>query len=106
MLSENFKVIVVGGSITGLALARMLEMANIDFLVLEAYPDIAPQVGASIGLLPNGLRVLDQMGCYDKIADLVPEPVDKVFFQNNRGRTVAQIRGLRDGAIQRYYPYL
>ncbi|KAJ0310237.1 hypothetical protein Brms1b_008831 [Colletotrichum noveboracense] len=43
----------------------MLEKFDIDYVVLEAYPDIAPQVGASIGLLPNGLRILDQLGCYE-----------------------------------------
>ncbi|CAH0047714.1 unnamed protein product [Clonostachys solani] len=61
----SFRVVIVGGSVAGLALANMLEKFDIDFVVLEAYPDIAPQVGASIGLLPNGLRILDQLGCYD-----------------------------------------
>ncbi|KAB8268882.1 hypothetical protein BDV30DRAFT_230298 [Aspergillus minisclerotigenes] len=65
MSSKSFKVIIAGGSIAGLSLALMLEKNGIDFLVLEAYPSIAPQVGASIGLLPNGLRILDQLGCYD-----------------------------------------
>ncbi|CAG9949055.1 unnamed protein product [Clonostachys rosea f. rosea IK726] len=61
----SFRVVIVGGSVAGLALANMLEKFDIDYVVLEAYPDIAPQVGASIGLLPNGLRILDQLGCYD-----------------------------------------
>ncbi|KAJ3962256.1 hypothetical protein N0V92_000987 [Colletotrichum tropicale] len=60
-----FRVVIVGGSVAGLALANMLEKFDIDYVVLEAYPDIAPQVGASIGLLPNGLRILDQLGCYE-----------------------------------------
>ncbi|KXH43032.1 FAD binding domain-containing protein [Colletotrichum simmondsii] len=59
------KIVIVGGSVAGLALANMLEKFNIDYVVLEAYPEIAPQVGASIGLLPNGLRILDQLGCYE-----------------------------------------
>lgn len=53
------------GSVASLSLANMLEKFDIDYVVLEAYPDIAPQVGASIGLLPNGLRILDQLGCYE-----------------------------------------
>ncbi|EXF76212.1 FAD binding domain-containing protein [Colletotrichum fioriniae PJ7] len=61
----TFKIVIVGGSVAGLALANMLEKFNIDYVVLEAYPEIAPQVGASIGLLPNGLRILDQLGCYE-----------------------------------------
>ncbi|KAG7054522.1 hypothetical protein JMJ77_0007002 [Colletotrichum scovillei] len=61
----TFKIVIVGGSVAGLALANMLEKFDIDYVVLEAYPEIAPQVGASIGLLPNGLRILDQLGCYE-----------------------------------------
>ncbi|KAJ3938327.1 uncharacterized protein N0V96_011572 [Colletotrichum fioriniae] len=61
----TFKIVIVGGSVAGLALANMLEKFNIGYVVLEAYPEIAPQVGASIGLLPNGLRILDQLGCYE-----------------------------------------
>ncbi|KAF5858895.1 hypothetical protein ETB97_003601 [Aspergillus alliaceus] len=64
MAFKSFKVIIAGCSIAGLSLALMLEKNGMDFLVLEAYPSIAPQVGASIGLLPNGLRNLDQLGCY------------------------------------------
>jgi 2-polyprenyl-6-methoxyphenol hydroxylase-like FAD-dependent oxidoreductase len=64
----------------------MLERNGIDFLVLEGYPSIAPQVGASIGLLPNGLRILDQLGCCDKAIAMAEYPVKKVYFRDNRGR--------------------
>ncbi|KAI9929711.1 hypothetical protein MW887_001187 [Aspergillus wentii] len=72
--TKNFRVVIVGGSIAGLTLAHSLERANIDYVVLEAYNDIAPQVGASIGVLPNGARILDQLGIYDDILDEV-EPM-------------------------------
>lgn len=78
-------MIIAGGSIAGLSLALMLEKNGIDFLVLEAYKAIAPQVGASIGLLPNGLRVLDQLGCYERIVDECEYPVNKVYFRDSRG---------------------
>jgi 2-polyprenyl-6-methoxyphenol hydroxylase-like FAD-dependent oxidoreductase len=61
--SKSFKVIIVGGSIAELSLALMLEKNGIDFLMLEGYPSIATQVGASLALLPNGQRILDQLGC-------------------------------------------
>ncbi|QPC74549.1 hypothetical protein HYE68_005301 [Fusarium pseudograminearum] len=69
----GFKVIIVGGSVTGLTVANILECFNIDYVLLEAYPHIAPQVGASIGILPNGFRILDQLGCYEPIIDLAGE---------------------------------
>ncbi|KAG4259131.1 hypothetical protein FPRO04_07436 [Fusarium proliferatum] len=66
----GFKVIIVGGSVAGLSVANMLEKFDIDYVLLEAYPQIAPQVGASIGILPNGFRILDQLGCFEPILDI------------------------------------
>ncbi|KAJ5192502.1 hypothetical protein N7449_008644 [Penicillium cf. viridicatum] len=62
MSHKHFKVVIVGGSVAGLSLANMLETVNIDYVILEAHEEIAPQVGASIRLMPNGLRILDQLG--------------------------------------------
>lgn len=61
---QPFKVIIVGGSIAGLSLASMLERLDIDFVVLEAYGEIAPQLGASITIWPHMARILDQIGCW------------------------------------------
>ncbi|KXH64083.1 FAD binding domain-containing protein [Colletotrichum salicis] len=46
----GFRVIIVGGSVSGLSLANMLERLDIDYTLLEAYPNIAPQVGATESL--------------------------------------------------------
>lgn len=86
MSSKENRVIIVGGSIAGLSLALMLEKNGIDFLVLEGYPSIAPQVGASIGVLPNGLRILDQLGCCDEVIKAAEFPVDKVLFRDSLGQ--------------------
>jgi 2-polyprenyl-6-methoxyphenol hydroxylase-like FAD-dependent oxidoreductase len=64
---NEFKIIIAGGGVAGLTLANMLEKFNIDYVILEAHGDIAPPAGASIGLFPNGLLVLDQLGCYDAV---------------------------------------
>ncbi|KAG9665381.1 FAD/NAD(P)-binding domain-containing protein, partial [Aureobasidium melanogenum] len=48
------KVIIAGGGIAGLTLANALEQANVDYVLLERRNEIAPQVGASIGILANG----------------------------------------------------
>ncbi|UNI15373.1 hypothetical protein JDV02_001910 [Purpureocillium takamizusanense] len=44
----------------------MLEMSGISYILYESYHDIAPDAGASLGLMPNGLRILDQLGLTDK----------------------------------------
>ncbi|TQV89967.1 FAD binding domain-containing protein [Cordyceps javanica] len=64
MSKYDFKVVVVGGGPTGLALANMLEQLKIDYVVLEAYSNITPRLGTGL-FLSNSLRVLDQLGCLD-----------------------------------------
>jgi 2-polyprenyl-6-methoxyphenol hydroxylase-like FAD-dependent oxidoreductase len=64
-LHSDFKVVVCGGGVAGLTLANCLERAKIDYVLLEAREEIAPQLGASIGLGPNGSRILDQLGAFD-----------------------------------------
>ncbi|PQE09701.1 FAD binding domain-containing protein [Rutstroemia sp. NJR-2017a BBW] len=103
---KQFKVLIIGGSVAGLSLANMLQLNGIDFVVLEGYPKIAPQVGASIGLLPNGNRILDQLGLFDTILELAP-PVEKFNFRNSKGERIAGHSGMRHSFVQRHgYPIL
>ncbi|KAK5207798.1 hypothetical protein LTR72_007405 [Exophiala xenobiotica] len=100
----EFRVVIAGGSITGLALANMLQLYDIDFVVLESYADIAPQVGASIGLLPHGNRILDQLGLFQKILDLCP-PLDSFHFRDHTGNIICEFRGMNHSMHERHgYP--
>lgn len=92
---SQFKVIISGGSIAGLMLANALEKAGIDYVVLEAYGDFAPQVGASIGILPYGNRILDQIGVFHKILALAP-PLDHMLFHNDKGQILAEHKGVAE----------
>lgn len=100
VVKDNFKVVIAGGSITGLALANMLQLYNIDFVVLEAYPDITPQVGASIGILPHGNRILDQLGLFENILDLCP-PLDSFHFRKQSGHVIREFRGMNASMYER-----
>ncbi|OJJ42589.1 hypothetical protein ASPZODRAFT_162178 [Penicilliopsis zonata CBS 506.65] len=62
-----FKVIIIGGSVTGLTLAHCLDLAGIDYVVLEKHHQVHPQVGASLVIMPNGARVLEQLGVLDHL---------------------------------------
>lgn len=85
----RFRVVIVGGSIAGLTLAHCLLRNNIDFVVLESHADIAPQVGASIGILPNGARVLDQLGLFDDVLNEI-EPLRTSFIWTDSAKCITK----------------
>lgn len=60
----QFKVLIVGGSLVGLGLALALERAGIDYELFEK-GIFAPQLGASIGLHPHTIRILQQLGVWE-----------------------------------------
>lgn len=64
-MPSPFRVIIVGGGPVGLIAAHALSKAGIDFVVLEARPQIAEDVGASLVFLPYTLRMLGQLGLLD-----------------------------------------
>jgi 2-polyprenyl-6-methoxyphenol hydroxylase-like FAD-dependent oxidoreductase len=80
----------------------MLEKNGIDFVVLEGYGSIAPQVGASLGLLPNGLRVLDQLGCYETVLEMAETPVDTFFFRNSQGEQFWSFENFNRETVDRF----
>lgn len=91
--TQNFRVIIGGGGISGLTLANALEKAGIDYILLEARDTIHPQVGASIGLFANGMRIFDQLECFDPIAkETCPLQVSHSRYKN--GETYVTSDGL------------
>lgn len=85
----NFKAIIVGGSVAGLTLAHMFECANIDYVLLEARDTISPSIGASIVIMPNGARILDQLGLYDAMKDRFMTGMRRTYSRRSDGRVVA-----------------
>lgn len=102
MPSPGFRVVIAGGSIAGLSLALALEHHGIDFLVLEAYPEIAAQVGASIAILPSGFRILDQLDCYEDVMRLVNCTIDNFIIRDADGKKLIHVEHLEEHLIERY----
>lgn len=102
MADSKFKVVIVGGSVSGLSLANMLEKLNIDYVVLESHRDIAPQVGASIGLQASGLRILDQLGCADALLHIVDKPLQTQFLRDSEAGVFAKFEGISTKLEDRY----
>lgn len=67
----DFRAIIVGGSVAGLTLAHAFEKAGIDYVLLEARDNIAPNLGASVILFPNGATILDQLGIYENMEPIL-----------------------------------
>ncbi|KAF3045925.1 hypothetical protein E8E12_007443 [Didymella heteroderae] len=91
---QKIKVLIAGGSVAGLTLANILEQLGIDYMVLEKYSQIAPDVGASIGIFPNGFRILDQLGCYDAIKSLVEgaDAFQTLNMRNEHGQIISELK--------------
>lgn len=66
----GFKVIVIGGGLSGLGLAHTFTKAGIDYVVLERGEDLTPSAGASLALWPHNVRVLDQLGLLKDIEEI------------------------------------
>lgn len=92
MSKSEFQVIIVGGSIGGLTLAHCLQRAGIDHVVLEKAGNPAPQIGASIGIFPNGALILDQLQLYE----LVEKHIEHL--------SIATIRYPDGYSFKRYFP--
>lgn len=86
---EKLRVIIVGGSVSGLTLAHCLYHNDIEFVILEAGAEIAPEVGASIVVLPNGSRILDQIGVFDDVLAEV-EPLNNGLTWTADGKLVVE----------------
>ncbi|KAH7011163.1 FAD binding domain protein [Ilyonectria destructans] len=97
-----FKVVIAGAGVAGLTLANMLEKLDIDYIVLEAYRQIAPQVGASIGLFPNGLRILDQIDCYEPIRKLAEDALKDGNIRDKSGKVISSMENMSEHMIRRH----
>ncbi|KAG0341625.1 hypothetical protein BG004_005974 [Podila humilis] len=80
MPPSTLSVTIVGGGIGGLALANMLEKAQIDYVVIEKAVTIKA-LGSSLGLDASSLPVMDQLGLLDDFIK-VSKPVRQFNFYN------------------------
>ena len=88
MALKPCKVIIAGAGLAGLTLALTLEKTGVDYVLLEAYPDIIAHAGAGICLLPNALRILDQLGCYEDLVSRVKQGVDDINMRKPDGESM------------------
>ncbi|KAB8210377.1 hypothetical protein BDV34DRAFT_220516 [Aspergillus parasiticus] len=67
--NHTVHVIIIGCSVAGLTLAHALSKRRIDYTILEAHDRLPlPFTGNAFTLLPNGSRILAQLGVWEEIA--------------------------------------
>lgn len=99
------KVLLAGGGIGGLSAAAALLQRGIDVEVYEQAPELK-EVGAGIQISPNGNKVLDALGVFQRLKELSCDPVRKEFRLWNTGRPWPML-SLGKAVIESYgYPYL
>ncbi|THC87651.1 hypothetical protein EYZ11_012903 [Aspergillus tanneri] len=83
----------------------MLQEAGIDFQLFEAYPEVTPAVGAGIALLPNGNRILDQLGCYEEMLRNAGHAINAVCIRGPDGGPLWTFEKADQRSIERHgYP--
>ena len=84
------RALVVGGGVAGPTLAMFLRRLGVATTVLEARTHESGDVGAFLGLAPNGLQVLAELGLADTIAARGAVCAG-MRFENARGRCIGVI---------------
>jgi 2-polyprenyl-6-methoxyphenol hydroxylase-like FAD-dependent oxidoreductase len=82
--SARLRVIVIGAGIAGPAVALFLKRLGADVTVFEAHGPCA-DIGAALGVAPNGMTVLDHLGLADAVVT-AGSPIERFEFQTGNGR--------------------
>ncbi|CAH0002883.1 unnamed protein product [Clonostachys byssicola] len=88
---KQCKIIIAGGGIHGLTLANMLEQLDIDYVLLEARGHPTPAIGFGIGLFPNTLRILDQLGLYEGVKAIPQVWLGRSALHDSDGTELASV---------------
>ncbi|KAM3413775.1 hypothetical protein BST61_g10459 [Cercospora zeina] len=62
-------VTIVGAGLGGCALGLALSARNIPVTIYESRPEVSGVIPSGVILTPNGLRILDRLGVYERIKD-------------------------------------
>ncbi|OZJ01530.1 hypothetical protein BZG36_05568, partial [Bifiguratus adelaidae] len=75
------KAVIVGGGIAGLMLANCFNKAGMDYIILERAETSNRAYGSNVVLVPNGLRIFDQLGLYEKIKSVSTDAIENHFWE-------------------------
>ncbi|WP_437720051.1 FAD-dependent oxidoreductase [Sorangium sp. So ce861] len=84
------RAIVIGGGIAGPVLGMFLRRIGVEVTIFEAREAPAEQEGAFLGIAPNGMNVLSDLGLAGAV-EALGAPCAGLRFENARGRRVGVI---------------
>ncbi len=84
------RAIVAGGGVAGPVAAMFLRRLGVDVAIHEARPGAATDEGAFLGVAPNGMNVLAELGVADAVA-AVGVACEGFAFANARGEAIGAI---------------
>jgi len=98
------RIVVVGGGIGGLTVARSLWRAGFDVLVLEQARQYA-EVGAGVQLGPNATRVLERLGLGERMAEIGVTPAAVRMLRWADDSVLSDMRIAQDAQARFGAPY-
>jgi len=84
----QFRVLIVGAGPAGLIAAHALHQAGIDFTILERRPNAIPQLGGTVGLFPQSVRILNQLGLMQALEASSVGAVNKTNIDIHTGKVM------------------
>ena len=89
-MTDTVEVLVVGGGISGVAMARALGLAGKEVLLVEQAHELG-EIGAGLQLGPNAVRSLDRLGVWDSLRPLAVAPRSAIFMDAIRKERLTRI---------------
>ncbi|KAF9196730.1 hypothetical protein BGZ50_007894 [Haplosporangium sp. Z 11] len=90
---NSVKAVIVGGGISGLATAIMMDMAGMEYEILERSTGKEPITAAAIVLGPPVLRLMEQMDLLAQI-ERVSKPVSGITIVDGECRRMGRVEGM------------
>jgi 2-polyprenyl-6-methoxyphenol hydroxylase-like FAD-dependent oxidoreductase len=91
------RAVVVGSGIAGPVLGGFLRRAGFEVVLCEARPRDASEEGAFLGVAPNGMNILGELGVRAAV-EAISIPCSGFQFENAAGRRIGSIDRSRDAS--------
>lgn len=104
-MSDTPEILVIGGGIGGVAMARALGLAGREVLLIEQAQEFG-EIGAGLQLGPNAVRSLDRLGVWEDLRPLAVTPRSTIIMDAVHKDRLTRL-DFGERFIERYgYPYV